>query len=450
MSGIVGSKLNIRGSGRIAKLGTDGQVLTSSGAGVQANYEDAAGGGLDWQAIETGSTMTAVAGEGYWIDTTSNACTITLPSSASNGDEIMFADYARNWGTNGIILDSNGLNYQGEDDTFDVEYGTDGTALHIVYSGATNGWIPTLDKTVEDVPSKGNSEGIFGYGKSGASLLSMTNLVSNAGVVATDVTGVGTSRSHIAACEYGGDKGIFGFGTTGGGTQVSVTNLVTNAGVVGTDVTGVGTARESLASCSYGGDKGIFGYGYWSVGPTEYFVSMTNLVSNAGVVATDVTGVGTTRNFIAACEYGEDKGIFGFGKTGAPASVAFQNVTNLVSNVGVVSDDVTGVGTARSYLAACGYGNDKGIFGFGEAGGAVSMTNLVSNAGVVATDTTGVGTARYGANATQYGGDKGIFGYGSTGSVVSMTNLVSNAGVVATDVTGVGTARDLLAACSFN
>jgi len=58
MSGIIGSKLNIRGSGRIAKLGTDGQVLTSSGAGVQANYEDAAAGGVDWQTIETGSTMT--------------------------------------------------------------------------------------------------------------------------------------------------------------------------------------------------------------------------------------------------------------------------------------------------------------------------------------------------------------------------------------------------------
>ena len=39
MSGIVGSKLNIRGSGRIAKLGTDGQVLTSSGgAGVAGSF----------------------------------------------------------------------------------------------------------------------------------------------------------------------------------------------------------------------------------------------------------------------------------------------------------------------------------------------------------------------------------------------------------------------------
>ena len=68
----------------------------------------AAAGTVSWQAIETGSSMTAVAGNGYWVDTTSNACTITLPASAANGDEILFADYDRTWGTNGIIIDSNG------------------------------------------------------------------------------------------------------------------------------------------------------------------------------------------------------------------------------------------------------------------------------------------------------------------------------------------------------
>ena len=108
----------------------------------------AAGGGVSWQDIETGSTMTAKAGNGYWIDTTSNACTITLPAAASDGDEIIFADYDRTWGTNAITIDSNGLNYQGDDDTFTVEYGTDGQALHIVYSDATKGWIPILDDAV--------------------------------------------------------------------------------------------------------------------------------------------------------------------------------------------------------------------------------------------------------------------------------------------------------------
>jgi hypothetical protein len=439
MSGIVGSKLNIRGSDRIAKLGTDGQVLTSAGAGVAAAFEDLAAG-ISWQAVETGSTMTAVAGNGYWIDTTSNACTITLPSSASLGDQIIFTDYARNWGTNGIVIDSNGLNYQGEDDTYDVEYTTDGQSVNIVYSGATNGWIPIEDDTVTDVPTKGNQEGIFGYGD--GSVVSMTNLVSNAGVVATDVTGVGTARKQLAACEYGGDKGIFGYGLDS--SNVSMTNLVSNAGVVATDVTGVGTDRNYIAACSYGDDKGIFGFGRDS---GSSGVSMTNLVSNAGVVATDVTGVGTARQQLAACEFGGDKGIFGYGYTGS-----YVSITNLVSNAGVVATDTTGVGTGRNLLAACSYGDDKGIFGYGLDSGAnnVSMTNLVSNAGVVATDVTGVGTARYGLAACEYGYDKGIFGYGTTGSKTAVSNLVSNAGVVATDVTGVGTVRRYLAACSFN
>jgi hypothetical protein len=433
MSGIIGSKDNIRGSGLVAKLGTDGQVMTSAGAGKSAVYEDVAGG-ISWQSVVTASTMTAVAGEGYPIDTTSNTCTITLPSSASAGDEIIFTDYARYWETNKIIIDSNGLNYQGDDDTFTVEYTTDGQSLHIVYADSTNGWIPINDDDVTDVPSKGNQEGIFGYGDTGSSV---TNLISNVGVVATDITGIGTSRSYLAACEYGGDKGIFGYGYD---PLTAVTNLVSNAGVVATDVTGVGTARRSLAACGYGDDKGIFGYGI-----TSSNVSMTNLVSNSGVVASDVTGVGTARANLAACEYGSDKGIFGYGENAITA------ITNLVSNVGVVGTDVTGVGTARRQLAACGYGYDKGIFGYGNTGSASSLTNLVSNVGVVSTDVTGVGTARgYPLGATQYGGDKGIFGYGEESGKQNMTNLVSNVGVVGTDVTGVGTARGSLAACSFN
>ena len=45
MSGIVGSKLNIRGSGLVASYGTDGQHLLSAGAGVSNVFETAAAGG---------------------------------------------------------------------------------------------------------------------------------------------------------------------------------------------------------------------------------------------------------------------------------------------------------------------------------------------------------------------------------------------------------------------
>ena len=136
---------------------------------------------------------------------------------------------------------------------------------------------------------------LFGYGYSTANV-SMTNLVSNTGVVATDTTGVGTARRSLAAAGYGGDKAIFGFGLTT--AVVSMTNLVSNTGVVSTDTTGVGTARTYLAAAGYGGDKALFGYGYTTVN-----VSMTNLVSNTGVVATDTTGVGTARYYLAAAGY---------------------------------------------------------------------------------------------------------------------------------------------------
>ena len=70
----------------------------------------AAAGGLSWQDVVTASTVTVEAGKGYWINTTSNACTITLPASAEAGDNIVIVDYARTWGTNAVTLDSNGLN----------------------------------------------------------------------------------------------------------------------------------------------------------------------------------------------------------------------------------------------------------------------------------------------------------------------------------------------------
>ena len=245
------------------------------------------------------------------------------------------------------------------------------------------------------------------------------------------------SASYLIPTSNNTTKAIFGYGYTS--AAVSMVNLVSNIGVVANDVTGVGSARHTLAATGYGTDKAIFGYGF-----TSAVVSITNLVSNTGVVANDTTGVGTARDTLAATGYGTDKAIFGYGNTGVNVSM-----TNLVSNTGVVATDTTGVGTARSQLAAAGYGTDKAIFGYGTTGAVVSMTNLVSNTGVVATDTTGVGTARRALAAAGYGNNKAIFGYGYTTGNVSITNLVSNTGVVATDTTGVGTARHTLAAAGY-
>jgi len=241
-------------------------------------------------------------------------------------------------------------------------------------------------------------------------------------------------------------RGIFAYGGVGTSNQ-SMSNLISNTGAVSTDITGVGTARRTVAATSYGNDRAMFAWGLtnndWSNGSTN----ISNLVSNAGVIATDQSGIGTARGFLGGAGYGLNKGIFAYGYNAS----AYQSMSNLVSSAGVLASDTAGVGTARYGPGAATYGVDKAIFGYGYSnGGRESKTNLVSNTGVVATDTTGVGTTRYELAAAGYGGDKAIFGYGYTTTYVSISNLVSNTGVVATDTTGVGTARAYLAGTSFN
>jgi hypothetical protein len=289
-------------------------------------------------------------------------------------------------------------------------------------------------------------QAIFGYGAGPSGWLSITNLVSTTGVVATDTAGVGTVRFGLAAAGYGGDKAIFGYGFGGEGAFLSLTNLVSNTGVVANDTSGVGTARVYLAAAAYGGDKALFGFGATAFGVSGSYQGMTNLVSNTGVVANNTAPMGLARDDLAAAGYGTDKAIFGFG--GDNINV---NYTNLVSNTGVVANDVLGIGTARRQLAAASYGIDKAIFGYGNTGTKntpvmTSITNLVSNTGVLASDTTGVGFARNTLAAASYGTNKAIFGYGNG----SVTNLVTNTGVVGNDVTGVGTGRGSLAATSFS
>ena len=126
------------------KAGVNSTGLTGDGSQLTGLAS-----GIEWQSsIVTAATLTAVAGRGYWINTTSNACTITLPSSASVGDELVFTDYARTWGTNNVIIDSNGLNFQSKPDTDIITYLNSGESINIVYSGATQGWIPNVVNTV--------------------------------------------------------------------------------------------------------------------------------------------------------------------------------------------------------------------------------------------------------------------------------------------------------------
>ena len=82
--------------------------ITGSGTtGVgQLSFAEVSGG-TSWQAVKTSATFTAVAGEGYFINTTSNAIEMDLPAG-NIGDEISFIDYAGTFDSNALTIDPNG------------------------------------------------------------------------------------------------------------------------------------------------------------------------------------------------------------------------------------------------------------------------------------------------------------------------------------------------------
>ena len=410
----------------------------------------AAAGGLDWSNdVVTASTLSANSSKGYFINTTSNACTVTLPSSPAIGDQIVFADYARTWATNNLIIDSNGNNFQGDPDTYTVDYSTAGQSLNIVYSDSTKGWLPISDDAVAEAPvAPTTQKALFAFGSTnnGATAVATSNIVSSSGVVASDTSGVGTVRRHHAACTYGTDKGIVAYGAGGNNDSFpvySLSNLISNSGVVAADVTGVGTARFGLGATEYGASgQAMFAYGH----DNSNYISLKNLVTNQGVVGTDVTGVGTARGYVGAGRYGTGLGIFGYGNP-YDSKVS---TTNRVTFEGIIGSDVTGVGTVRYGVKFAEYGTGLGMFAFGGGGFYGNNTNRVSNTGVVSSDGQAAGTGRMDVGGSSYGGDKGIFGFGYNGSALGVTNLVSNTGTISADVSAVGTARAMLVATGFS
>jgi len=115
------------------------QILTSTTGGVLSWVDNS--GGTSWQAVETGATMTAVAGNGYFIDTTSNACNATMPSG-SLGDEVTYVDYAATFDTNNLtVTPASGEKIQGASADATLTVAIERAGFTLVYSGATQGWL---------------------------------------------------------------------------------------------------------------------------------------------------------------------------------------------------------------------------------------------------------------------------------------------------------------------
>jgi hypothetical protein len=415
-------KITPKGSGKIVldgisfpnADGTANQVLTTNGSGV-LSFADAFTG-LEWQStIVTTSTLTAVANKGYWIDTTSNACTVTLPASASVGDQIILVDYDRTWNTNNLTININSLNYQGGTDN--PVYDTNGQTVNIVYSGATNGWIPISD---DDVADEGTIPPV-----------SIDFLV---------IAGGGGGGGGQFQDQYGGGAGAGGYRTSsqtinvgtaitvtvGGGGPATQNSEGTNgvdSSISGTGITTITSAGGGYGGCSTTGAEGGDG---GSGGGTS-----SNISATAGLGNTPSTSPSQGNNGGTPTTNNHGGGGGGAGATGGNGS----GNTGGAGGVGIASS-ITGSSVTRAGGGA-GAGESTGGTGGTGGGGNGSGGNGTGSAGTVNTGGGGGGGGSASAPAPAPAGGAG----GSGVVILSMpdadySGTTTGSPTVATGVSG--------------
>jgi hypothetical protein len=362
-------------------------TIGKSGDTVQvAAGAEFVGGGTQWQStIVTGTTLSAVAGNGYWIDTTSNACTVTLPASASVGDTIEFADYARTWQTNNVTVNPNSLNYQGNTSP-NPTLSTQGQHLKIVYSGATQGWIPTNDDPV----ALGTPQPIT------ADFL----------VVAGGASG---GRGNVAGAGGGGAGGLrTSYGASSGGGSSNETSIGLTPGETYTITVGAGgSSAPDTSDGNNGNDSSLSGTGITTItstggGSGSWIVG--GLDGNAGGC-----GGGATTN-----------GPQGYGGSGT-ANQGFDGGDSFNSPGYTLGGGGGGTAQAGQSVSSTNYGGDGGdglavsitgssVYYAGGGGGGIDDRGGNPNPG-----TNGSGGLGGGANALNNTGTANTGGGGSAG-----------------------------------
>jgi len=146
MSEVKVNKISPR-SGTEVTLGDSGDTFTiPSGAtinnqGTATNF--GATGSASWNTTVKTSTFTAVAGEGYFVNTTGGVVTVNLPAGVA-GAVVAIKDYAGTFSTNNCTIDANGSDKIGGF-TNDVILSTDGIAITLIFIDSTQGWLVTDD-----------------------------------------------------------------------------------------------------------------------------------------------------------------------------------------------------------------------------------------------------------------------------------------------------------------
>ena len=147
MSEVKVNKISPRTNCGTVTLGDSGDTFTIPAGVSITNSGTASGfgatGAASWNTTVKTTDFTAVAGEGYFVNTTSGEVDVTLPAG-SPGAVVAVKDYANTWNTNNCIIISNGSEKIGGS-TNNATLSTEGLAVTLVYIDSTQGWLVTDD-----------------------------------------------------------------------------------------------------------------------------------------------------------------------------------------------------------------------------------------------------------------------------------------------------------------
>jgi hypothetical protein len=349
--------------------------------------------GTSWQAVTTGATLTAVAGNGYPINTTAQACMVTLPASASVGDTIEFVDYAGTWDTNRVELDPQSLNLKS---TSNSRYLTaERQGVRIVYVDATQGWVATTGVNETNpaiistytadflVVAGGGGGSIGGGGGGGAGGYRNSYSSESSG-------GGGSSESSLTL-------NITTVYTITVGTGGAATTAGVDSSITGSDITNIVSA---------GGGKGGQGTGSSSEAP-----GAGGSGGGGGKNASHTGGAGTSNQGYAGGNTGAS-GTGGAGGGGASEvgdSATANNETAGGGGDGLASS-ITGSSVTRGGGGGGGQNSGNSNPGGGAGGG--------GNGGATASSSGTAGTVNTGGGGGGAGYNGGTGGAGGSGVVI--------------------------------
>jgi len=149
MSEVKVNKISPRTNCGTVQLGDSGDTITIPAGATITNNGTQTGfgrtGTVNWDTTAKTASFTAVSGNGYFVNTTSGAITVTMPASPSGGDIVAVKDYAQTFATNNCTIARNSSNIEGVAD--DVTLDGISESVTFVYVDSTKGWLLVNEAT---------------------------------------------------------------------------------------------------------------------------------------------------------------------------------------------------------------------------------------------------------------------------------------------------------------